>query len=143
MKVYLDNSALNRPFDDQTFPKIRLETEATFLIFKFIEQKHFKTINSSVIEYENSRNPFPGRKDWINSYLKEAGGYQKMNARIQENAKKINAMGIDPLDALHLATAEIAKADIFVTCDEKILKRYKGQLKTYNPVDFVQSWATK
>ncbi|MDP2950998.1 MAG: PIN domain-containing protein [bacterium] len=143
MKVYLDNSVLNRPFDDQIFPQIRLETEATFLIFKSIEQKQLKMINSSVVEYENSRNPFPERKDWINNYLKKAEGYQKMNARIQENAKKINALGIDPLDALHLATAEIVKADIFITCDEKILKRYKGQLKTYNPVDFVQSWAIK
>ena len=69
--------------------------------------------------------------------------YQKMDAIIQKRAEKINANGIDPLDALHLSTAEIAKADIFITCDEKILKKYKGKLKTYNPIDFVQSWSIK
>ena len=142
-KVYLDSSVLNRPFDDQTFSKIRLETEAIFLIFKSIEQKKLKMISSSVIEYENSRNPFPERRGWISSYLKKAGMYQKMDAIIQKRAEKINANGIDPLDALHLSTAEIAKADIFITCDEKILKKYKGKLKTYNPIDFVQSWSIK
>lgn len=119
MKIYLDNSVLNRPFDDQAFPKIHLETEATFLIFKSVEQKQFKMINSSVIEYENSKNPFPERKSWISSYLRKSEAYQKVNATIQKRATKINETGIDPLDALHLATAETANADFFITCDEK------------------------
>lgn len=143
MKIYLDNSVLNRPFDDQAFPKIRLETEATFLIFKSVEQKQFKMINSSVIEYENSKNPFPERKSWISSYLTKSEAYQKVNATIQKRATEINKAGIDPLDALHLSTAEIANADFFITCDEKILKKYKGELKTFNPVDFIQSWENK
>lgn len=143
MKIYLDNSALNRPFDDQAFPKIRLETEAIFLIFKSIEQKQFKMINSSVIEYENSKTPFPERRNWVSNYLTKAEAYQKINATIQKRAIKINETGIDPLDALHLATAEMAKADFFITCDEKILKKYKDELKTFNPIDFIQSWETK
>jgi len=37
MKVYLDNSVLNRPFDDQSYPKIKMEIVATILVFKLIE----------------------------------------------------------------------------------------------------------
>ena len=32
VKVYLDASALNRPFDDQSLPRNRLETEAVIVI---------------------------------------------------------------------------------------------------------------
>jgi len=38
---------------------------------------------------------------------------------------------------LHLVSAEELKADCFLTCDDIILKRYKGMLKTQNPADFV------
>jgi len=58
MRIYLDNSTLNRPFDDQSISKIRLETVATFFIFELIENKKLKLVNSSIIDYENSKNPF-------------------------------------------------------------------------------------
>ena len=32
MRVYLDNCCYNRPFDDQTQPSVRLETEAKLLV---------------------------------------------------------------------------------------------------------------
>ena len=36
MKLYLDVSCLNRPFDDQTPTRIRLESEAISVIFERI-----------------------------------------------------------------------------------------------------------
>lgn len=56
-KIYLDTSAYNRPFDDQTQPKIFLETQAIVIIFQMIETKMVELMGSSVLEYENSRNP--------------------------------------------------------------------------------------
>lgn len=38
-RVYLDTSAYNRPFDDQTQPKIFLETQAVVIILQMIEAK--------------------------------------------------------------------------------------------------------
>ncbi len=32
MKIYLDNCSFNRPFDDQTFMRIKLETDAKLYI---------------------------------------------------------------------------------------------------------------
>ena len=37
MLLYLDNSVLNRPFDDQTQPRIHLEAEAVLAIVADIE----------------------------------------------------------------------------------------------------------
>jgi predicted nucleic acid-binding protein len=43
------------------------------------------------------------------------------------------------LDALHLAFAEAAGCDYFLTCDDRLLKKHKlFNLIAMNPVDFVQ-----
>ncbi|MCI5164443.1 MAG: hypothetical protein D3917_21010 [Candidatus Electrothrix sp. AX5] len=34
--------------------------------------------------------------------------------------------GFASIDALHLASAEVVKADFFCTCDDKFLKKAKG-----------------
>jgi predicted nucleic acid-binding protein len=49
--------------------------------------------------------------------------------RIEESS------AIKGIDALHLACAERLKT-VFLTCDDKILKRYSGRLRVMNPVDF-------
>lgn len=46
-------------------------------------------------------------------------------------------IGIKPLDALHLASAEAAAADYFLTCDDRLIKRYKGSLAVLTPLDFI------
>jgi predicted nucleic acid-binding protein len=51
------------------------------------------------------------------------------------------AKGMKPLDALHLASAVIAKADYFCTCDDRFLKRAKeastGQTKVVSPLELI------
>ncbi len=74
MNVYLDTSALNRIFDDQSQPRIFLE-----------------------------------------------------------------ASGIKGLDALHLACAERLKADYFVTCDGRIIRKYTGTVIVVNPVELTMT----
>ena len=46
MLVYLDNSALNRPFDDRTQPRIWLETLALSLILQMTEAGEIDLIKS-------------------------------------------------------------------------------------------------
>lgn len=56
-KIYLDTSAYNRPFDDQTQPKIFLESQAVAIILEMVETRMVELVSSSVLEYENNRNP--------------------------------------------------------------------------------------
>lgn len=42
------------------------------------------------------------------------------------------------IDALHLAAAEAADVDFFITCDYNIIKKYKGNLKVIRPLDFLK-----
>jgi predicted nucleic acid-binding protein len=60
-----------------------------------------------------------------------------MNNDVQERATKLEALGLKPLDALHVAAAEKAAAGLFLTCDDRLARHYIGPLKIQNPVTFI------
>jgi predicted nucleic acid-binding protein len=137
-RVYLDTSIYNRPFDDQTQPKIHLETQAVIVILQMVEGKLIELVSSSVLEYENSRNPFPLPRAAMNRYLQMATVRQAVNETIKQRAEQLEQQGIKAVDALHVATAEAANSDYFLTCDKRLINRCQGlTLKTLNPVDFI------
>lgn len=91
-----------------------------------------------MIEYENSLNPFSDRKLFIQELLKESTIYQNINQKIRDRAKSITEnMNTAPIDALHLASAEEAKVDLFITCDYNLTKKYKGDLEVITPLEFL------
>ena len=51
-RIYLDACCLNRPFDDQSQDRIRLESEAIVLILNRAERTELDWISSSVLVYE-------------------------------------------------------------------------------------------
>lgn len=70
MIVYLDNSFLNRPFDDPELGVNKLEAEILLSIIKLAKNGKVNLINSSVIEYENSVNPFAaGEKAKVDLFI--------------------------------------------------------------------------
>ncbi len=137
-KIYIDTSALNRIFDDQTQLKIYLESSAMIIIFELIEVGYVKIVSSEVLKFENSRNPYVERRIFVDSVLSKAIEYQKIIEDVLNRAKEIEKLSIKSLDALHLACAEKGKVDCFITCDERIIKKYKGQLVVMNPVDYIR-----
>lgn len=58
MRVYLDNCCLNRPFDDQSKMRIRLEAESVLFIQGKIAAREIEMAWSYIIDYEESLNPF-------------------------------------------------------------------------------------
>ncbi|RZD19118.1 MAG: PIN domain-containing protein [Candidatus Acididesulfobacter diazotrophicus] len=137
LKVYIDTSALNRIFDDQTHPRIYLESSAVLILFEFIEKEIIQLISSDVLLYENSRNPFEERKIFVSSVISKAKKFVEINTDILKKAKDIENTGIKGLDSIHLACAEISRTDYFVTCDDRIIKKYNGKPSVFNPIDFV------
>ena len=139
-RLYLDTSVYNRPFDDLSQPRIWLEALAFAVILQMLELGGVELVSSKVLEFENSRNPFPYRKGWVSFYLSLAKGYQELNEAIRRRARSLESEGLKPLDALHLACAEEAKVEYFITCDDRIIRKYRGKaLKVVNPVNFVMS----
>ena len=135
MNIYLDTSALSRIFDDQSQPRIFLEASAMLLVFGLIEKRIVSLVSSDVLVYENSRNPYAERQIFVTSVLRKAGMIQTLNDRLAKRAQEIEVLGIKSLDALHLACAERLKVEYFVTCDDRIIRRYTGTVVVVNPVE--------
>ena len=70
MKLYLDVCCLKRPFDDQTQPRIRMETEAVLsLLAEGAVQ--FTLVRSVAHDLENDQNPLPWRAERVRAWLAE------------------------------------------------------------------------
>jgi len=91
-------------------------------------------INSTVLEFENSRNPISLRQDWMSRCLEQASDYQRVDESIRERAEVLEKHGLKAIDSLH-----VAGADYFLTCDDRLLKKQKHiTVSSTNPLDFVQ-----
>jgi len=62
MRIYLDNCCLQRPLDQQTHPRIRVETEAVFAVLAVVQTKDVVLCNSEALRYEINRIPDATRR---------------------------------------------------------------------------------
>jgi len=130
MKIYLDNCCLNRPFDDQLQDKIRLETDAILAIINLCEINKWEFFKSDVLLYEINQIIDFERKQKVLRIYKHGKTEIKLCKSIQERATKLLECNIKPFDALHIASAEHANSDVFLTTDKKlVLASYSSNLK--------------
>ena len=137
MKIYLDTCAMNRIFDDQSDIRILLESYSMITIIKLIENNSIDLITSDILVYENDRNPYIDRKTFVNKLAEFSFVTIGLTPSIKRRAKELEQIGIKSIDALHLASAELSKVDYFISCDDNIIKKYKGALNIYNPINFL------
>jgi predicted nucleic acid-binding protein len=64
---------------------------------------------------------------------------QRIDEDIRRRAQRLENISLKAMDALHIACAEAANSDYFLTCDDRMIRRYQGELKVVSPVDFVMS----
>jgi predicted nucleic acid-binding protein len=123
MRIYLDNCCLQRPLDDQTHPRIRVETEAVFSILAAMQGKQLSMLNSEALEYEILRIPDETRRAETLSFLTLATERLLITDVVETLATTFEQQGVGALDAVHLALATTAKADYFCTCDDKLFRK--------------------
>ena len=142
MKIYLDNCILQRPLDDQTQPRIFLESQVVSEIFSLCESGELGLIASEILEIEVNKTPNPKRKKLAQKVLALAIDKILTTKEIINRAAEFEKRGFAAFDALHLASAEAAQADYFCTCDDKFLKRAKAQndvqIRVCNPLELAQ-----
>lgn len=141
MLVYLDNCCFNRPYDDQSYMSVYLETQAKLYIQELIRCGKIEMATSYVLEYENSRNPFEMRKttilDFINEYETVYVSASK-HKEIESMAEKIKKTGIKHKDACHVSCAILAGCQYFLSTDYRLLKYETDKITMINPIDFVK-----
>ncbi len=121
--VYLDACCLNRPFDDQTQDRIRLEAEAVLLILGHVERDEWRWIGSEVLDFEVVQNPDAERRRRVQVLLRSAAESVPLDDTVMQRGTELEGLGFGAFDALHLACAEGAGVDVFLTTDDGLLRR--------------------
>jgi len=137
-RIYLDNCCFNRPYDDQAYLTVHLETEAKLFVQKEILQGSFELAWSYMLDYENSMNPYVERKKAIDNWRKVAVCDVDFSTDINLLGNKILSQGLKNNDALHIACAITAKCAYFLTTDKGVLNKQLSEIIVINPIDFVR-----
>ena len=121
--IYLDVCALCRPFDDQNFVRVRMESDAVKLILQNTRKGLFQLGLSSV--HYREINALPD----IIERIELLGVINNLGLQItadpvatRHRAEYFIQLGFGVADAAHVAFAEAASAS-FITCDDKLLKK--------------------
>lgn len=142
-RVYLDVCCLNRPFDDQSQSRIRLESEAILLIMARLQSGEWLWLGSEAIAYEVGQTPDPERRRRVAVLASAARQSVSLTTGVISRAKQLQTLGFKQWDALHLACAEQGQADIFLTTDDKLLRLAQTnadqiQVRVDNPLTWLE-----
>lgn len=145
MRLYLDLCCFNRPYDDQSQTRIRLETEAKLVVQQKIRDGQCELVWSSTLDFENSRNPFEEHMQAIREWRNLSVLCVMADVGVVKIAREAMSFGIGEYDALHVASAIAGNADALVTTDDKFIKRMRqsGMIKMLFPVEavaFLEKW---
>ncbi|MBK8396712.1 MAG: PIN domain protein [Leptospiraceae bacterium] len=138
MRIHLDNCCFNRPYDEQSQAKIKLETEAKQIIQDSVKNKEIELLWSYVLDFENSRNSSDEKRLSIQSWKELAIQNILENETVLTRMENLEELGFKSLDALHISCAIEGKADIFLTTDNGILTRKNlvKEIRLMNPIHF-------
>ena len=128
-RIYLDVCCLNRPFDDQNQPRIRLESEAILIILTQCEQEQWEWVGSEVLTWEISKTPDPERRRRVQLLASHAHHTVSVGQSEIARAQQIQTWGITAFDALHLACAESGQVDVLLTTDDRLLRKATVQAR--------------
>jgi predicted nucleic acid-binding protein len=139
--IYLDYNCFQRRFDDPSQTRIQMEALACQEIFNHAEAQIVQLIWSFMHDDETRLCPFPERQDfaWELSSLcqirigPEDAIYALAQSLMQQG--KFSAK-----DILHISCAVYAQANLFLTCDDALLRQAKKLQLTcevMNPVDYI------
>lgn len=123
MRIYLNTSALNRPFDDLSSPRVRLEADAVVAVVAAIDAGRVELVGSEYLDFEITQTPDPERARRVRALLRGIALHVTISPSVAARAREIERFGFRGLDALHLAAAEAGRADLLITTDDRMLRR--------------------
>ena len=145
MRIYLDICCLKRPFDDQSQPRIHLETEATLVLIKDSSDMLFDYVHVRAHDLENAQNPLPQRAASVRRWLDSIPLTELEDEGLTKRTQELMVLGFKNFDSFHLASAELAGTEVFLTCDDRLLATARRNatsmtMRIVNPVDFAQEF---
>ena len=146
-KIYLDTCCLSHLSDVQTQVKVLRETYAVATILRYFSTGRWHWVASTILKIEVNRNPDLIQRGDIDSLIDRAHSFVKTDNVVRARGKEFELLGFKTYDALHLACAERAEVDVFLTTDERMLKKAKGnrthlRIRVENPYIWLQEVQT-
>jgi len=142
-RIYFDLCCLGRPFDDQTQTRIKLETEAVVAILCHIEAGRWEWVGSHALEIENEDNADINRRERLEELLSLVNEMLPLTEADRLRVDDLRGLGIKDMDAYHIAVAERAKCALFLTTDNRLLRKAERHGKLIrvlvkNPLDWLK-----
>jgi predicted nucleic acid-binding protein len=124
MRLYIDVCCLNRPFDDQSQDRIRIESEAILAILNKCLYD-WTLVGSEAIDYEIFKIPDDERKKGVKVLAAISREKVTVDESILRRASELENIDLKALDALHIACAE-KSVEVMLTTDDEIVKKVKA-----------------
>jgi hypothetical protein len=128
--MYLDACCLSRLTDDQSQARIRDEAEAVEHVLVGVRRGTIELLNSSPVTLWRMKSA--ATHPWSGAEAETTLSLAVMKTDIEGSvflrAQDLVGVGYGPFDALHIAAAEAAGADVLLTTDDRLLKRAARQL---------------
>lgn len=141
MKIYLDNCCYNRPYDEHTHDRVRIEAIAVMSAVEFCRLAGYGIVGSIAVVNEINKIRNVDKLNKVREFYNRAiNDYIPISADIAKRARTLQAKGLKALDGFHLAFAEAAEADFLLTTDdrfEKACAKMNLTLKVINPLNFL------
>lgn len=121
---------------------MRLQTEAVLSI-QALPPGTVDLIRSPAQLLENSLNPVQSRRDAVDLWLSQSPVAELPESDLLRRTEELLALGFKNFDSFHIACAELARANVFLTVDIRILRaaaRHGDALsvRILDPVKFVE-----
>jgi predicted nucleic acid-binding protein len=143
MTIYMDVSCLNRPFDDQSQLRVRLEAEAIQAVFRQLEGGFWNHISSEMAEIEIRAMPDVQRQARVGLLLPRKSAIVRLTKGVWKRAHELVRIGFKAADAVHLAAAEAGGAGVFLSCDDRLCRRARRfrrvlRVTVANPLEWMK-----
>ena len=123
--IYLDTCCLSRLFDNQTQKRIQQETQAIAAIIGFFAT-NWQWVISDFLLVEINKNPNSNQRNAAKDLLNYARQTIYVSEQEVLRAIHLKSLGFKIEDALHLACAEQGNVDVFLTTDDKLIRKAKS-----------------
>lgn len=140
-RIYLDLCALERPYDDQSYPRIEAETAAVTLVMALLKAREYVLSYSPVHEFELEPNTDDAMCLEIRKLFQMNGENVALISdfsKVETRGLELHRLGMGIADAMHVSYAEACGAE-FITCDDDLISKCRrNNVKIWygTPVDF-------
>ena len=121
MRIYFDNCCLNRPYDDLGNNTVRMECEAVLSVIDNCASGDWSYFSSDVLLDEIRETADIEKREKVMLLYDAADEHIGFTEEIYARAVELEKSGIKSFDALHIASAESAEADVFLTTDRRLI----------------------